>query len=329
MKEKKIRIRRKNAGYKKIFLLFIIIVILILLITKIIFPATISLSRYVYSVVKGAYLNSKEFYFTSNRLGKENNKYEVHNWDGLSGYTVNIDMYSRKNALKFSNMNIEYEVTVEAQVFMHQANGTQIEAEGSLLKLSKDQKKDENEYIIIDTGYDGLKRIIKATTNQDDFDIDITPKNNYKFNDDDYVELKITANSISPYTDTISGVYKVFVGKEGLSYKIENSKDSPYLNVILTNASSENEIRSIDLEFNPTYIVLDTTSNEYITAKESGKEEYLSTQQDESQYFNKIRVDVHSLESRFVKFYKVNEDNWPEDWNEEKIVKVIVDGNEI
>lgn len=270
MKEKRTRIRRKNAGYKKIFLLLIIVFILMLIITKIIFPATISLSRYVYSVVKGVYLNSKEFYFTSNRLGKENNKFEVHNWDGASTYPINIYMYSKKNALKkvekTSNMDIEYEISMTVQAYKYQKNAEPLEV-GEKLELNNINNKKELENECIKVEIEKLKSTIYASNNQDDFDIKITNQSSYSFSDNDFVKLEITANAISPYTDTIKGEYYVYVGKEGLSYQIEDSENSPYLNVILTNASSEKE-QLVDLEFEPNDVVLDTTSNEYITAKE-------------------------------------------------------------
>lgn len=307
MKEKRTRIRRKNAGYKKMMLILIIIFILILIITKIIFPATVSLSKYVYSIARGVYLNSKEFYFTSNILGKENNKYEVTNWNGKDWYTVSVNMYSRKNFLKkvtadtydeetkVSNMDIEYEISVIATAYREQS----AEPLADPIILNKDTPTElTNEYIRVKV--DKLKSKIFAILENDSFKIEVKPINEEFFNNKDYVKLVITANAISPYTDEIKGEYIITVGKEGFSYKIEDSANSPYVNVILTNASSDDENKLFYLEFNPEDIVLDTTSSEYLTAQ--GNPEWLGKNEDE--YFNKIKIQLGPFESKFVKFYK-------------------------
>lgn len=296
MKEKKIRIRRKNAGYKKIILLLIIVFILILMITKVIFPTTVSLSRYVYSVVKGAYLNSKEFYFTSNRMTRKGDSvYEVKNWDGTRDCDFTVNMYSSKNSLKKSNVDITYKISIEVQAYEN-IGTDKYNKLGEPVKLGEDNKLfGQNDYI--DVTLSAVESIIYKSSNQDGFQVSIHPKNRI-FKDNDYIEIKLTAKAISPYEDTITGIYRAYVGREGISIRIEDSENSPYMNVILTNAkanANSDEVVNIDLEFNPEKIVLDTTLIEYMNEK---------ALTNSSNYFEKITIGIKPLESKFIKFYK-------------------------
>lgn len=297
MKEKRTRIRRKNAGYKKMFLLFIIVFIFILVVTKVIFPATVSLSRFVYSAVKGAYLNSREFYFTSNRMSRMGTTYEVNDWSGTDKdtYEFQVNMYSRKNSLKTSNVDIIYQINLEVQAY--KSNGEKL---STPISLSGDKDEGSNENIIAKV--EKTESRIFQSSNQDDFYIRITP-NNYTFNVEDYVEVKMEANAISPYTDTIKGIYRIYVGREGISSRIDDSENNPYLNVILTNAkvsSDINDAEDVEIEFNPQIVVLDTTSTEYINAEDTVVDS-------SSGYFKKIKIRINPLESKFIKFYKTSE----------------------
>ncbi len=308
MKEKRTRLRRKNAGYKKLLLILIIIFIIMLMLTKVIFPATISLSKYVYSVVRGAYLNSKDFYFTSNMMGKpgKDNLIETSDWDGMSNHNFDIVMYSKKNDFKKATANIKYKINIEATVWKDQGTGKEAVNVGNEVKLSsedtgntEDEIMKENEYIKLHA--DKLIDTIDKTINQDTIRINIEPKSKEFFTENDYVEVKITANATEPYADKIEGTYRVKVKTRGLSYKIEDSKNSPYMNLILTNAlTGENDKKKVELTFDTSKVVLDTTWNEYV-----------KTYTDENYFFNKIVVEINQLESKSIKFYKkdVSEDN--------------------
>lgn len=330
MKEKKSRIRRKNAGYKKLVLLLIIVFILILIITKVIFPTTVSLSKFVYSVVRGAYLSSREFYFTSNRMTRTDTTYEVKNWDGVGEHKVDVNMYSSKNSLKKANVDIEYDISVEVQAYSYAGSNRHIPL-GNVIKLGAENGNkihEENDDIIVDLS--DYKSIISKIGNQDDFYVVVTP-NHRTFKDEDYIEIKFKATATSPYTDTIKGTYKAYVGTEGISYRIEDSANSPYLNVILTNAKAgEEETASVDatLEFDPDVVVLDTTSSEYIKVKDRVGN-FLDTKPG-TNYFNKISVRVEPLESIFVKFYKKNiaeNYSYPNDRNDRVVLCKVGDKN--
>lgn len=349
MKEKRRRIRRKNMGYKKLILLFVIIFILILLITKVIFPATVSLSRYVYSVVKSFYLNSKEFYFTSNRLAKKIDEahFESSNWSGSSDYRVDVEMYSKKNALKkvVSDMDITYKLKIDVGVYKYSVN-SQNKVEYKELEYFENATEDINSnYINLDI--EKLSGIIYAQNdNQDSFYINIIPKDNAGFTDKDYVYIKVTADATEPYKETLYGEFYIYVGKQGLSYQIDDSPNSPYLNVVITNATEDyivdtafggynvgDNIKAetyrellinnpdianychsmyVNLIFDPEEVVLDTTSNVYIIAEKNAN--WITTKEIDKgnsnyTYVQSVKVEIEALESQVVKFYKLKVQN--------------------
>ena len=85
-------------GIKRVLLLLILIFIAIQLI-RLIVPATITVSRYVYAKVRTFYFATQEFYFTSDKLSSTGAYFETTNWDtdylwtspdgSISGYVPN------------------------------------------------------------------------------------------------------------------------------------------------------------------------------------------------------------------------------------------------
>lgn len=62
--------------------------------------------------------------------------------------------------------------------------------------------------------------------------------------------------------------------------------------------------------------------------KNIGSSEWLTEKSDESPYFNKIRIRIGVLESKFIKFYKLDQTqnySYPNETNS-RIVKCKVDG---
>lgn len=307
MKEGRGRTRRKNVGYKRLIMLLIIIIIIILMTVKVIFPATVSLSKFVYSAIRTAYLNSKEFYFTSNILAKsENTRFEIKNWSGSRGTKTNIatiEMYSRKNTLKKSKVDIEYQLKFDVEVFKYQnVTDTSLSCvEQSPIEMTEQQLNTyslESNYIDlqIDPILNGETRLI-SNNNVDEFTMNITPKNS-DFKEGEYVHIKIRADAVSPYTETLYGNLYIYAGKDGITYQVEDSANSPYLNVILTNDSDKTEAE-LEIQFDPNVIVLDNTANnftEFETTQIGSNPSY--------EYINKIKVNVAQLDSEFIKFYK-------------------------
>lgn len=345
MGERRKRIRRKNMGYRKLILLLITIFITVLLLTKVVVPGTISLSRYVYSAVKSFYLNSKEFYFTSNRMARniKDAHFESSNWSGSTDYKVDVEMYSRSNTLKkVSKMDISYDLKFEVGIYKYAVKDGKVSYQEE--EYFTDATQMDSKYVNLNI--EKTTGIIYASAdNQDSFSITINPKDNAGFVDNDYVYIKIIANATEPYKETLYGEFCIYVGKAGLNYQIDDSSNTPYLNVVLTNATEEYTVDKdfgaykagetikaetykelveanpgvdlseyfhsmyVDLVFDPNEVVLDTTSNAYIIADKNPA--WTSTQEIAKDtasytYLQRVRVEIEALESQVVKFYKLD-----------------------
>lgn len=352
MKEKRTRIRRKNMGYKKLLLILILVFIIGTIFVKVIVPGTISISGYVYKSFRSLYLSMKNFYFTSNRLEKdiEDAHYETSNWSGVSDYNIEVKMYSKKNTLEkvASDMDISYTLNYDIGVFRHGFDESG-KAKYDELEYFENATEDiVSEYLALDIEKtEGV--IYGANDNQDSFDIKIIPKSSADFKENDYVYVKITAEAIQPYKETLYGEFYIYVGKEKFEYQIDDAVNDSYMRLILTNATEEYTVdtafdsyevgdvinavvyrdlvrnnpevanychsKYVNLSFDPNVVILDTTSDTYIVAEDMNisnpNSGWLGSQiieQDGNQYeyVSQLKVEIDALESKVVKFYKLD-----------------------
>ena len=326
MKKAKTRIRRKNGGIKKLLFFFILLFIVLQVFFRIILPASITFSRYVYRAIRNYYFNSKAFYFNSDRLSEDTAVYEADNWSGAEPYAVTINMNSRKNIEEVSKVNINYTIKYTCQVF--KANGeeyTEDVLDFSIADTTEEQYNEE----------EGIKKTIFAENNISSFYFEFSIKNNKKLENDDYVFVTVTAQATSPYKKTLKGTFKVTIGNPGMSYQIEDEAYNPYLNVIVTNTlnyytvdqafdsyevgnminvsdyiklSDENKAKChsmfILLEFDPEEVVLDTTSLAYLENRDNVDYKQIDSSGNQYNYVNSIKFAIEAEESRVIKFYK-------------------------
>jgi len=321
---KKTRIRRKNNGYRKLIMLLILLFIVIALI-RVIIPASVTFSRYVYSKVRSYYLNSKEFYFNSDKLSVDTAYFEASNWSGVDEYEITINMNSRKNNLEMSKVDINYKISFEYKVY--KSDDTEYNNSEDMIDFN----------ISKTVALDGFAygSILQSANNKDYFDISVKPKQNVTLDNNDYVFIRVTAESLSPYKQTLVGEFKIIIGNLGMSYRIEDSNYSPYLEVIVTNTldyytvdtafgtyaagsnitiaeynalTAEQKLNChsmrITLDFNPNEVVVDTTTNMYLVASANGDTE--DVQKNGYDYINQIVFNVEAEESKVVKFYKID-----------------------
>lgn len=324
----KTRIRRKNGGIKKMLFLLILLFIIIYMLVKVIVPGSITLSRYVYKSIRNYYLTSKEFYFNSDKLSQNIAHFESDNWSGVEEYRVTVNMNSRKNISEVSKVDINYNIKYEYDIY--KSDGT---------KYSDD---------IVDfyiTGAESLnpgdtlsRTIFQSSNNQDSFEFSVKPKATANLQNNDYVYVKITATSTSPYVAELIGEFNIKIGTLGMSYKIEDKEYDPYCDVIVTNtldyyitdeavggfpagtsitindylALSEADKEKchsmiITLAFDSSVLRLDTTAGVYIDADKTNDIEYETIGTDPGyQYIKQIRFKMNAEESKVIKFYKVN-----------------------
>ena len=326
-RKKRTRVRRKNSGIKKLVFFLILLFIVIYLIVKVIVPGAITLSRYVYVGIRNYYLTTREFYFNSDKLSLTTAQFESDNWSGVDEYEIKINMNSRKNFTEVTKVDIPY--TIEYEYTAYRASGVAYDEEKIDFYITDNQK---NRAIPAYTA-DG------SPDNQDAFSFWIKPKAGEVFENNDYVYVKITVKSTSPYVSTLVGEFKIIIGTLGKSYKIEDNEYDPYCELIITNTldyyivdediegyekdstitiaeylelSDENKAKChsmfITLDFNPEELRLDTTSGVYLTAdKTPGSNElgYITTA-DGFDYINHIIFKMEAEESKVIKFYKVD-----------------------
>lgn len=285
--------RTKNK-FKIVYIILMIFLIVNLVVLVSIF------GRYVVNKVKENFERTKTFYFYSDKLDVDNPYYQIDNWSGVDDYTIVVNMNSYKNNLLNIDYDIEYEVSYTC-------------SDNVSCQLS------EGPYII------------SSATNTSSFNIIVTPNRTLKDEETAYVE--ITAKTSTPYEAELKGRFTLKVGKEQLSYAIEDVVQRPYLEVEITNTLSYYTVNEafgeynkgdhvtrdvyltltegnkskcyskiINIEFDPNLILLDMTDNAYVNGMSN-----TSTIINGKTYINSIEFKIDALSSQKVRFYKVDE----------------------
>lgn len=253
-------------------------------------------SKYVIEEFHSYYTNSKHFYFTSNILTKNNDLYQVNNWIGMGTFTISYDLFSRQNEYVYTDYDIPYETffTCPSDVIcsIDKQTGTIYEASHS-----------------------------------DTVTLTVSPTRPYLENERMVIELR--AKSTAPYVSELKARFEYIVGKQGVSYEIEDNANQAYLLLKVTNAISYctvteafstyqvgdsiersifNTLNSeekkkclsekITLDFDPHILLLDTTDN---ILKEATTRK---TNVDSFEYINRLVFNIDPMSTTSIKFYK-------------------------
>ena len=288
-KQKYIKQNRKIISIKAIIINFAIIAILSVIITV--------FARYVSNSLNNFFLESREFYFYSDKLTSDGAEYQINNWSGVEDYNITINLNSIKNNLKKTNYDIGYKVSYTA-------------TDNVICQLSKNEG------------------IISAQNNSDYFNLSITP--NTRLENGDTVTINIVAESTAEYKKELSATFTLVVGQENVTYQIEDETDNTYLELNITNTQSYYLVREefdnynigdridiseyinlsdenknkcysaeVTLLFDPNEIVIDNTDKNYLNATE---EDYITL--DGYTFLDTITVEVDALSSKNIRFYK-------------------------
>ena len=307
--------KKRKLSYKKIIIITIPIVLIMLLAT--LGPTT--LAKYIKEEFHSYYLNSKHFYFTSNRLKKNNPIYLVNNWSGVGSFNISFDLLSVKNSLVYADYDIPYTVTYNCP---NDVTCSLDKSTGTIYRTS--------------------------TTHSDTVTLSVTPTRNYA--EGERLQITIIANSTSPYSETIRATFEYVVGKQGITYEIEDEANRPYMIFKITNAINyckvitafgnyqvnqllDNVIyrqlsdadkakcigENIVLNFSPNVVILDTTSNIINTATIG------NTSINGVSYVNMLDFYIEPVSTMAIKFYKKNVANnytYPNENNNNSIITV-------
>ena len=287
--------KKRKLSLRKILILVVML--------GIVSVGTTTLAKYVIEEFHGYYLNSKHFYFTSNRLKKNNALYEVNNWSGVGSFEIPFILSSEKNSLVFSDYDIPYTATYDCPTGVACSFD---KPTGTIYKNSE--------------------------THSDKVILTVTPSRVYTEGQE--LEIGITAKSTAPYEEEIYATFKYIVGKTGITYQIEDEANRPYLLLKITNAITyctllvdygewragnplDNSIyrqmdpadqancvgEQINLSFSPNVVVLDTTSSIANTATTS------SITLNGVSYINTMGFYIEPVSTMAIKFYKINAAN--------------------
>ena len=286
-KYEKQNLRRKN--FKIFFIVFVILVCLLSILTV--------LARYVTNSIKDYFLESREFYFYSDKLTSDGAYYQIDNWSGVEDYSIIINMNSMANNLKRADYDIGYTVTYQT-------------SNNVICQISK------------------TEGIISSQTNTDSFNLKITP--NTRFEDGDSATIEIVATSTTDYEKELRATFRLVVGQEKVTYQIEDERNNPYLELNITNTQSYYWVREafdnytigdriniqdylnlsdtnkekcysakLTLTFEPQEIVIDSTDKNYLNAKNI---EYTTVSGYE--YVKEIEIEIEAMSSENIRFYK-------------------------
>ena len=278
-----------------------IIILLIVIIAIISFGST--LAKYIKEEFHSYFLNAKHFYFTSNRLKKNDPTYLVNNWSGVGSFDISFDLLSTKNSLVYTDYDIPYTVSA---VCPNDVTCTLDKSSGTVYSASQ--------------------------THSDTVTLSVNPTRNYE--EGDRLQIKITASSTEPYVETISATFEYVVGKKGITYEIEDEANRPYMVLKITNAINyckviqafgdyhvdqllDNSVyrglnasdkakcvgESITLNFDPNVIILDTTSNIVNTATIG------NTSISGVDFVSMLNFYIEPVSTMAIKFYKKNTAN--------------------
>lgn len=293
---KKLRLKKINLKNKKKLALIIVPIISILLLIG------ITYSRYIYNAINERYLLTKKFYFNSDKLDINRPIYQIENWSAVDEYSILVDLNSYLNNYEVCPYDIDYELSYTCSSNVN-------------CSISK------------------TSGVVLSSSNHDSFQAVISPIGTLNEGDSAFIEIKAKSNS--PYKKEISARFILNVGYSKISYAIDDSVNSPYLNFNITNTldyylvttpfstysiddklsvseylsltdTEKNNCKSalVTLSFDPTIVSLDMTSSAYLK-----KESETYTTIDGNNYVNSITFKVDAISSEVVKFYKSDTTN--------------------
>lgn len=275
-------------------------IILIIIFGLLLSVSSFTLAKYIIQEFHSYYLNAKHFYFTSNRLKKNNPTYLVNNWSGVGSFNISFDLLSEKNSLVYTDYDIPYQVTFECPT-------------GVTCSVDKP------------TGV----VYSASSTHSDTVTLSVNPSRNYT--EGERLSIHIVATSTEPYVETISANFEYVVGKQGITYEIEDEANRPYMVLKITSAISYCKVTQafgsysvgdyiessvyrnlpstdkskcvgepIILTFDPNVILLDTTSDIVNTATIG------NTTISGTDYVNRLEFNIEPVSTMAIKFYKHN-----------------------
>lgn len=276
----------KKIKKQKVILLFIVILVVIIILP--------TFSRYIYNNIKESYLNSKQFYFTSDLLNVNNNKVSFSNWGGNTVYSFEFNVNSKLNELTKVNYDMNYELTCtivekdKATLFIDSENGNSTEG-----------KED---------GTVKIERSILSSQNTDPVKVYIRPKQKLPLNTS--LTLKLKAVTTEPYKKEILATVKIIIGITDTDYTIVDSVNSEY--AVLNLVNSNKDTTTIKISYDPDKIRIDLTdelfdlNNLVSNLTDLNSKQWTRTLDSTQKYIKEVKFYLKGQSSKKIKFYKID-----------------------
>lgn len=161
----------------------------------------VNYGRYVKDIIDNYITRTQRFYFNSDKLTTDCKEFEINYWPGVDPYPINIQLNSMDNNLRVAPIDIDYTVTCSPTM-------------GLRCDLSQTRGT------IDDSGVDSFV---------------VTAIPDAIFDSGDTVSLTVKAKASEPFEKELCADFVFVVGDYGLSYKIEDEANSPYLEAIISN----------------------------------------------------------------------------------------------
>lgn len=185
------------------------IIVMLFLLIFLLFDATYA--GYFRNIVDNYILETKGFYFNSSVLNVNGKTHNINNWDGVNSYPITVDVNNKKNEVKSTNADIEYDIFYECS---SNVVCTASDTSGIIRKGAH-----TGSYLLTVTPVDPIAKGEHAT-------------------------VKTYVTSTSPYEKTLTGTYIIGVEKNNFTYNIEDSVNSKYMILNLTNSVAFYEVET-------------------------------------------------------------------------------------
>lgn len=240
---------------------------------------TINYGRYVKNIIEMYYLRSQNFYFSSDKLTINGKYYEIEPWEGKSAHQINITMSGLHNSLKWTTVDINYNVSCEVEGPISCSIG--------------------------DEGPTAARTIYAADEfeHTDSFNVIVSPTAEDELIEGDRVTVHVKAVSTDPYVEELTATFTLIIGNYGVNYQIEDEKGRVYFDSIITNKREKDEARVTLTITNPDEIAFDMTNP---VLDQEGIETVTIDGSDGNQYIYKVTFVVEPESSMMVRYFKKN-----------------------
>lgn len=230
------------------------IIVMIFLSLFLIFEVTYA--GYIRNIIDSYILETKGFYFNSSVLNVNGKVHNINNWDGVNSYSITVDVNNKKNEVKSTTADIEYNIYYECS-----SNVT--------------------------CSVSATSGIIREGAKTDSYQLTVTPVGAFEKGEQATVKTYVT--STSPYEKTLVGTYIIGVAKNNFTYNIEDSVNSKYLILNLTNSVAFYEVETAF----DNYAVGDLISlDDYLTLSDTDKEKCFSAKVTLTIPIDKLALDM-------------------------------------